>query len=270
MGENTEIEWAHHTFNAWIGCTKVGPPCDHCYAEAENKRRKWAAGGEWGPHAERKRTAVANWRKPLQWDKAAAAAGERHRVFSLSLGDWLDNQVPQEWREDLARLIEMTPNLDWLLLTKRIGNYASIGPALWLAERAPRNVWFGITCGDQVEYDRDWPKLAEIDAAVRFISYEPALGPLRLYDRGIGLPDWIIAGGESGPKARAPEPQWFRDLAADCYYFDIEFLFKQWGEFTPNFLGINDSLPLARVGKKRAGRSLDGVTYDGYPTPRIR
>src|SRR5476651_1545431 len=111
--KNSKIGWTDHTFNPWIGCQKVSPGCDHCYAEAQNKFRKWN-GGTWGPHAPRKRTSEANWRKPLQWNAAAKAAGVRAKVFCASLADWLDNKAPREGRADLANLICATPNLDWL------------------------------------------------------------------------------------------------------------------------------------------------------------
>jgi protein gp37 len=210
MGENSKIEWTNHTFNPWLGCTKVGPPCDNCYAEA------WAARWgqvQWGPHADRKRTSAANWKNPRKWDAAAKAAGVRRKVFCASLADWLDNQAYRQWREELADEIRATPNLDWLLLSKRIQNYERLAP--WLT--VPANVWLGITCSDLNEFYRDWPILRSIDAPIRFISYEPALGPLRVDQIVIDIaPDWIICGGESGPKARHMPAKWPRDLLRDC------------------------------------------------------
>ena len=212
MGENSKIEWTDHTFNPWVGCTKVGPPCDNCYAEA------WAARCgqvQWGPHAERKRTSAANWKKPLTWNTEAKRAGVRRRVFCASLADWLDNQVPDGWRDDLAELIDGTPHLDWLLLTKRIQNFGKHAP--WHDDDIPPNVWLGITCGDQGEFDRDWWRLRALEPPVRFISYEPALGPLRVEHIVIDIaPDWIICGGESGPKARMMNPRWAANLLRDC------------------------------------------------------
>lgn len=217
MAENSKIEWTTHTFNPWIGCTKVGPPCDNCYAEALSKRYGWA---EWGPHGERKRTAPANWRKPYQWDRQAERDGVRHRVFCASLADWLDNQVPQQWRGELGVVIDETTHLDWLLLSKRIQNWRRLSP--W--EKPPSNVWVGITCGSQSELERDWPLLAAVDATVRFISYEPALGPLTLGD---ARPDWIICGGESGPGARTMDPAWARALRDECAEKGVAFFMKQ-------------------------------------------
>src|ERR1700681_2122869 len=106
MAENSKIEWCDHTFNPWIGCQKVSPGCDHCYAEAMMDYRYGRV--QWGPHGERKRTSEGYWRQPTRWNKAAAAASERHRVFCASLADWLDNQVPASWRDDLAHQIEAT------------------------------------------------------------------------------------------------------------------------------------------------------------------
>lgn len=220
MAENSKIEWCDHTFNAWIGCTKVGPPCDHCYAEALSNRYGWVT---WGPHGERKRTSPANWKKPLQWAKQARKDGTRPKVFSLSLGDWLDNQVPQQWREDMAEVIESTPELDWLLLTKRIQNFDKLAP--W--NIVPENVWLGITCGDDIEYERDWPKLRAIKAPVRFISNEPALGPIDPCAVRGDVPDWIICGGESGPKYRDMPLDQARVLRDSCAALGIAFFFKQ-------------------------------------------
>lgn len=220
MGDTTKIEWCDATFNAWYGCTKVGPPCDNCYAEGWAKRSGLV---EWGAHADRRRSSIANWRKPLIWNRDASKGGPRPRVFCLSLGDWLDNQVPRQWREDLADLIRATPYLDWLLLTKRIQNYQRLAP--W--PLPPDNVWLGITCGDQLEYDRDWPILNAIAPRpiVRFISYEPALGPLT--PNHAFNPDWIICGGESGHGARTMNPQWARDLRDRCKTDGISYFLKQ-------------------------------------------
>jgi len=158
MSENTKIEWADHTFNPWEGCQKVGPGCDHCYAETRNARFAGGAAVNWGPGAPRRRTSAANWRKPLAWEKAHAeffaAHGRRQRVFCASLADVFDNSVDPQWRFDLMRLIEQTPNLDWLLLTKRIGNAAAMLDQAVLAinhgrwnwrDNAFPNVWLGAT-----------------------------------------------------------------------------------------------------------------------------
>jgi protein gp37 len=144
MGENSKIEWCHHTFNPWIGCQHVSPGCDHCYAEALMDHRYGKV--QWGPHGQRKRTSEGNWKQPHRWAKAARQSGTRARVFCASLADWLDNKAPREWRSDLGTLIENTPELDWLLLTKRPENYEKLAP--WDLDEIPPN-GLGVTCEDQ-------------------------------------------------------------------------------------------------------------------------
>ena len=260
MAENSKIEWCHHTFNPWTGCTKIGPGCDHCYAEG------WAWNNgivQWGPGAERRRTSEANWRHPVKWNAEAERLGVRYRVFCASLADVFDNEVPADWRADLFDLIAKTPNLDWLLVTKRIGNAKTMmADALHLNPTALSNgqiwplpnVWLGITVVNQAEADRDIPKLLATPAVVRFLSMEPLLGAVDLTDiccnRGEstedhfsalfdpdddvnedGTPfryvDWVIVGGESGPGARPMHPQWARDLRDQCVAAGVPFFMKQ-------------------------------------------
>jgi protein gp37 len=317
VSENTNIEWCDHTFNPWEGCQKVGPGCDHCYAETRNARFGGGVAVNWGPGAPRRRTSETNWRKPLQWDAAAAGFlaehGRRQRVFCASLADVFDNQVDPAWRADLFRLIADTPNLDWLLLTKRIGNAAEM-----IAEAVDFNdlpcwpwprVWLGATIVTQVEADRDIPKLLSTPAAVRFLSMEPLLESVRLpvlCACGCRLPieraidgamrgasalnreqaeasvrgtlgvDWVIIGGESGHDARPMNPQWVRELRDQCAAGCVAFLHKQNGEFASvsEVAGpgahhtFEDHRTVRRVGKKAAGRLVDGVQHDGYPGAR--
>lgn len=194
MSENTKIEWADHTFNPWEGCQKVGPGCDHCYAEARNARFSGGSAVNWGSGAPRRLTSDANWKLPLKWNKQAAAEGRRFRVFCASLADVFDKAVPVQWRISLMRLIVDTPNLDWLLLTKRIGNAAEMLETAFRAVHAGRegwadnvlpNVWIGATVVDQAEADRDIPKLLAVPAQVRFLSIEPMLGPIDLTIDGL-------------------------------------------------------------------------------------
>ena len=260
MAETTEISWCDSTMNPWIGCTKVSPGCDNCYAATQDKFRKWTPEGWGGP---RQRTSAANWKKPLQWNRDATAFqaqhGRRQRVFCASLADVFDNEVPEEWRFDLYELWDQTPHLDWLVLTKRIGNAAKMLP--WVADNdqpgcAPLpNVWLGATIVNQEEADRDIPKLLAVPARVRFLSCEPLLGPVDLRtlhhdgtveinaltgDHGVTRPlagrsdrriDWVIVGGESGPGARPMHPAWARSLRDQCAAADVPFHFKQWGEW---------------------------------------
>lgn len=205
MGANTHIEWADHTFNPWEGCTKVSPGCEHCYAETRNKR--FSAGANWGKGAPRRRTSVQNWNQVKKWERSALEASqlfsnmpwfkdrERHRprVFCASLADWLDDEVPIEWVADLMDLIRATPNLDWLLLTKRPENWNAAMRAVgllargcsqfakdWLAGIPPANVWVGWTAEDQQRLDERTPLGVAIPAVLHFVSCEPLLHPLDL------------------------------------------------------------------------------------------
>ena len=199
MAENTKIEWTDHTFNPWEGCQKVGPGCDHCYAETRNARFAGGTAINWGPGAPRRRTSASNWQLPKRWNAQAdafmAQHGRRQRVFCASLADVFDNAVDPQWRVDLFKLIAETPNLDWLLLTKRIGNVRGM-----LAELANGsdpdltllpNVWIGATIVNQAEADRDIPKLLDVPARVRFLSMEPLLGPV---DLGAWIEPWDECG----------------------------------------------------------------------------
>lgn len=275
MAENSNIEWTHHTYNPWIGCQKVGPGCDHCYAETWDARFN---GARWGADAERQRTSQANRNKPIIWNRKAMNAGERHRVFCASLADVFDNHasILPEWRADLWAMIRQTSHLDWMLLTKRPGNIAKMLPADW-GDGYP-NVWLGCTVVNQTEADRDIPKLLAVPAKVRFLSMEPLLGPVSLrwlaawpentpatamspsgatsdLD-GLRRLDLVIVGGESGPHARPMHPDWARSLRDQCVAAGVAFHFKQWGEWDADG---------ERVGKKSAGRLLYGRTWDQMP-----
>ncbi|WP_156438002.1 DUF5131 family protein, partial [Burkholderia sp. BDU5] len=213
MSENSKIEWCDHTFNPWEGCQKVGPGCDHCYAEARNARFGGGAAPNWGAGAPRRRTSAANWRKPLAWNAAHAdffaEHGRRQRVFCASLADVFDNAVDPAWRRELFDLIELTPNLNWLLLTKRIGNvFEMVARARthdWLAGRD--NVWLGATIVNQAEADRDIPKLLAVPAPVRFLSMEPLLGPVDLRFHIFSEPtgNWRTHEGKRQFECRRPD-----------------------------------------------------------------
>ncbi|MDO9235969.1 MAG: phage Gp37/Gp68 family protein [Aquabacterium sp.] len=175
MSANTKIEWADHTLNPWIGCTPISPGCINCYAAAWAKRY----GRDFS-----ERTRTKTWAAPLKWNAQHEAFhalhGRRQRVFCASLADVFDNEVDPQWRDDLWQLIWDTPNLDWLLLTKRIGNVGSMLPVEWgngMIDYWP-NVWIGATIVNQEEADRDIPKLLAVPAAKRFLSMEPLLGPV--------------------------------------------------------------------------------------------
>ena len=175
MAKNSRIEWTTHTFNPWWGCVKVSPACKHCYAESWAKR---VGQPVWGIRADRRFFGEAHWNEPLRWDREAAQSGERARVFCASMADVFEDRGDLDpWRDRLWALIEATPNLDWLLLTKRPQHIASMAP--W-DDRWPANVWLGTTVEDQDCADERLPLLAAVPAAVRFISAEPLLGPVDL------------------------------------------------------------------------------------------
>ncbi|MEM6623879.1 MAG: phage Gp37/Gp68 family protein [Pseudomonadota bacterium] len=271
MAENSGIEWTHHTFNPWTGCTKLSPACDFCYAEGWAKRSGHV---EWGPHGDRRRTKT--WGNPVKWNRQAEAEGVRYRVFCASLADVFDNHksIQDQWRTDLWRLIATTPHLDWLLLTKRPQNVKKMVPWRW--GDWPDNVWIGSTVEDQKTANQRIWHLAQIPARVRFLSCEPLIGPLDLtcvqhvYPESLNALtgeltddahastswvlqiDWVITGGESGAKYRPADPDWFRSLRDQCAAAKVPFLFKQWE-------GANQKIIKAK------GRELDGVIHDGYP-----
>jgi protein gp37 len=245
VGEQTAIEWADMTFNAWMGCTKVSPACDHCYAADMMDTRYGRV--KWGPGEPRTRTATANWRKPVTWNKAAAKAGTRPFVFCSSLADVFDNEVDPQWRADLFTLIGDTPNLVWLLLTKRIGNaYRMVQDAGGMKP----NIAFGATMANQEEYDRDKMKLVaikDLDPLFTFGSFEPLLGPIKIDHCA---PDWIIVGGESGNNARYMDRVWANEIKDDARRLGRVFNFKQNGG----------------RGSDKGGHELDGVTYFDRPS----
>jgi protein gp37 len=348
MAENTKVEWATNSFNPWVGCTRISVGCDNCYAEQWSR---FSGSVTWGSGEERRRTTDSNWKQPVKWNKKArdellawqifreatpnlsdAELADanlekpvRPRVFCASLSDVFDNEVPPEWRRDLFDLIKSTPYLDWLIVTKRIGNAKAMLPDDW-GDGWP-NVWLLATVCNQIEADRDIPKLLDTPAKVRGLSMEPLLNEVRLdwvflggrcfpgrdensrfnyyldalrgvsgFDHGCsiaegppdvtGLPklDWVIVGGESGHSARPMNIEWVRSLRDQCHAAGTPFFFKQWGEWVPGSheaaatggsmkvhawdaplqrgVGLHVSV---RVGKKEAGRVLDGVEWNEYP-----
>lgn len=262
MGKDSAIEWCHHTFNPWRGCMKVSAGCTHCYAETLSKRNPKTL-GVWGLHGTRVAAAEAYWRHPVQWNTEAQQAGERRRVFCASLADVFEGEdtmpaaswaVVQQARGRLWELIEATPMLDWLLLTKRPQNASALATA-W--KTWPRNVWLGTSVENQATADERIPHLLNVPAAVRFLSCEPLLGPLELqranpdphyfrrswleynqrvndgaYNKHIyNRLDWVIVGGESGYGARPMHNTWARQLRDACVQARVAFHFKQHGEW---------------------------------------
>ena len=322
MAETTKIAWCDATFNPWVGCTKVSPGCENCYAERDfDHRRRFV---EWGPGKPRRLTSDANWKKPLAWNKKAQKAGEPIKVFSGSLCDVFDEEVADEWRDRLIDTINETPFLRWLLLTKRPDSakrYFDSRDAQF-GHEGRSNLWLGTTVCNQEEAGEKIPVLLETPAAGRFVSIEPMLGSIDLrhcivdsngypvgdIDSLVGIHsfppvadgpsecscnkiDWVICGGETGPRARPVHPDWVRSLRDQCLYAKKPFFFKQWGEWEQaddDNLGLNVqnriieydgtdstnwtidqhtrlSTMMVRVGKSVAGNELDGQTWEQIP-----
>lgn len=267
MGKNTEISWTDHTFNGWWGCTEVSDACDFCYARELAKRFGYDV---WG-NKPRHRTSKQNWNDPIRWNKEAALAGVVFTVFAFSMGDVFDNQVPEEWRADFWELVRKTPNLIWLILTKRPQNIKKMLPPDWGAGYP--NVRLGTTVEHQKAANTNIVHLLAVPAAGHFLSCEPMLGSIDLtrvsFEKGNGderhkfnaltgkavmyaesinceleylieldTPimnrlSWVICGGESGNKARPMHPNWARGLRDQCAAAGVPFHFKQWGEWLP-------------------------------------
>lgn len=248
MGIETGIAWATSTFNPWWGCQRVSPGCGvgksvgGCYAEALAKSYGHRV---WGVDAPRRFFTNKHWAEPLKWEAKAAKLGQPWRVFCASMCDvFEDRRDLDAEREKVWALIERTPHLDWLLLTKRPQNMVKFAPSRW-AKAWPLNVWAGTTTEDQKYYDARWAHLAKVPAAVRFVSHEPAIGPLVIRcdlcggpldeHRGTGracaglFPTWVITGGESGGGPRAYDLAWARSIIAQCEGTSVVPFVKQMG-----------------------------------------
>jgi protein gp37 len=284
MGYETKIEWTNTyldrevlwhgtmtsvipgaTFNPWWGCMKVSPACKNCYAEYLSDVRY--KNNHWGPGSTRRKFSLKHWMDPLKWNEECKKLGIRRKVFCASMADVFEDhgEVEQE-RERLWQMIEATPYLDWLLLTKRPENILNMIPKRWsspgayefvdggkLYDQVPKNVWFGTTAENQEWADKRVPELMKVKfrtGNIVFLSMEPLLGsvdlgqyvfPYRLIKRvpesgrtkWLDLIDWVIVGGESGNEARATHPEWITDLLDQCKKYQVPFFFKQWGEFSP-------------------------------------
>jgi protein gp37 len=300
MAQTTGIEWCDATFNPWLGCTKVSPGCAHCYAEVDTPARHAKSIGLplWGPNANRQLTSETYWKQPLTWNRFAEKAGRRLKVFCASQADVFEDWPGQLmnscgdplslWKErgkpaltellvdpntpytlDHARvrlwnLIEQTPWLYWLLLTKRPENMVRMTPESW-RNGWPLNVVAMTSVEDQRFADRRIPALLAVPAKMHGISAEPLLGPIDLrkwiwpthwhwsaeYDSpeqaiaaggfaerkpqtlvsaSAKFLDWVIAGGESGTKNRSARLEWFQSLAKQCKKAGTTFFMKQMGK----------------------------------------
>lgn len=237
--ENSEIAWTTHTFNPWIGCQRVSPGCENCYAETQNKR--WGH-DNWGPKAPRRKMSAAYWLKPLKWNEAAknakviSLAGGVHEcppptfVFCASMADVFEDRPElEEWRAELWDLIVATPYLTWQLLTKRPENIVRMMPDRWITG-IPQNIWIGATAENQQQLEKRIEYLAVLNCT-RFISCEPLIGPI--HDIGIDVSDgsafveWVIVGAESGHGARPMRLEWARWLRDQARDRGAAFFMKQ-------------------------------------------
>ncbi len=276
MGAETGIQWTHATFNPWWGCEKVSPACANCYAERDSS--KYGHRKLWGRISERRFFGEKHWMEPLKWNAKAAVAGKPFRVFCASMGDVFEDRRDLDGpRAALFDLVERTPALTWILLTKRPGKMTTLAPSHW-SSAWPRHVWAMTTAENQEQADGRIPDLLKVPAAVHGVSMEPLLGRVDLgrYDDLLPKMDWVIVGGESGDKARPTHPQWIRDIRDQCQSRGIAFFFKQWGEWAPlngeEWLrrGYPDvepggAFPMRRLGKQLAGRKLFGREWNEFP-----
>jgi len=313
MADKSAIEWTDATVNFWWGCTKVGPGCDHCYAEAWDKR---TGGSHWGLNAPRRKIAsavklihrldnqYADWAADAECSIGNAKAfglpvpniGTRRRVFIQSMSDLFDLEVPIDWFSEAWGRIEDCSRIDIQIVTKRISavekRFAAAGVAQW-----PQHAGLMVTVVNQEELDRDVPRLLALKAKFNIpwvgLSVEPMLGPISLrwakwddwtdgkgeqretvdHLDGARRLDWVIVGGESGRDARAMHPNWARGLRDECAEAGVAFFFKQWGEWWDAAQGGPSELAgtpheddrMVRVGKKAAGRLLDGIEHNAMP-----
>lgn len=277
MAKETNIAWADSTWSPFIGCSKVSPACDNCYAEGWAKR----AGRDFSKVV---RASTETFHSPLRWNKPA-------RIFVCSLSDFFHPDILRIDRQDAIHVMRHAPQHTYLLLTKRPENVKQMLHGTAWGGGLPNNVWLGVTVENQEQADKRIPILLAAQASTRFISCEPLLGPVELMGKTcmdvplIGGINWIIAGGESGAKARPMHPDWARSLRDQSCAAGVPFMFKQHGEWfpvtrnqesceahwsdpkwhtwpepAPNLDG--ESVVSLRVGKIASGRTLDGKLHD--------
>lgn len=233
MDANSSIEWTDATWNSVTGCSKVSQGCKHCYAERIFNR----------PYPGRDFTDVRTHPDRLEWplkwrgSKQAKSEGRPSRIFVNSMSDLFHEKVPDEFIDKVFAVMAMAKQHTFQVLTKRPERMrAFLRNPYWGRSAALPNVWLGVSVEDQPTADKRIPILLQTPAAIRFVSYEPAIGPVDFEQytgyrrmRDFKELDWVIAGGESGPHARPSHPDWFRSVRDQCQAAGIPFLFKQWG-----------------------------------------
>jgi protein gp37 len=290
MSYKTNIEWADATWNPIVGCSKCSPGCKNCYAEKMAVRL--AAMGK---------TAYKEVIKDKHWNGKTVmqSVGKRdrpleqkkpRRIFVCSMGDLFHESVPDEWINIVLIIMARNPQHTFLLLTKRAQRMHTFlcgasAPQTKKIKWPLPNVHIGVTVCTQDEVDEKIPLLLGTPAARCFISVEPMLEEIDLsgyYPKefrvfAITHPDHVICGGESGPNARPLHPEWVRSLRDQCVAAGTPFLFKQWGEWWPAGKRIVENRDMIlwgkeamyKVGKKAAGRELDGEIWDQYPEKEV-
>lgn len=306
----TKIEWAQETWNPITGCTPISEGCQNCYAKRMANRLR----GRYGYPADdpfRVTFHPDRLDQPLKWKKP-------RMIFVVSMGDLFHGDVIVHNGIRVLGHAAEAPQHTYLFLTKRPATMKTVMAYFWGKRQMPRNWWLGVTAENQQRADERIPILLRIPAAVRFVSYEPALGQVEFThiqhenlveidalngSHGVIRPhqgkndclDWIIAGGESGPGARPAHPDWFRSVRDQCKAAGVPFFFKQWGNFVCSYDAgyrsedkdnwkqavarawvrskkswrFDDGTQMVHVGKKSAGRLLDGVEHNEYPEPRV-
>ena len=286
----SKIIWTDYTWNPIVGCSKCSPGCEHCYAErmavrlaamGVDKYRVVITDKKWNGKLFFDEKAMS---EPLKWKKP-------RRIFVNSMGDTFHGKVKAGWYKDIYDTIKACPQHTFIILTKRADQLSEsyeLFQKFWIGDLP--NVWLGVTVCNQDE-DKNIRLLLQVPAAVRFVSIEPMLGEINLddiidektefYEDHINAlycdvsPEddlkyhgqtinWVICGGESGPKARPMNPDWVRNLRDQCKADGVPFMLKQWGEYGP----VNGD-NMVRMGKKAAGRLPDGEIWDQYPTQKI-
>lgn len=242
MAQGTSISWTDNTFNPWWGCTKVSPGCDNCYAESFDKR---VGGAHWGKGEPRRTFVDKHWAEPLKWNRDAEVSSVVSKVFCGSMCDVMDDEAPDGARARLWELIDQTPNLLWQLLTKRPHRYSRYLPSLGFKHP---NVILGATTENQEFYDVRMKHLHDgaqylaggndlsgrYHGRIRtFVSYEPALGPISMATYSGIAPDWVIFGGETGPRPRPMQQAWAENIKAECEQRGVSFFMKQMSARTP-------------------------------------
>ena len=249
MSDKSTIEWTDATWNPVTGCTKVSQGCVHCYAETFAERWRGIPG-----HHFEQGFDLKLWRDrlslPLEWK-------EPRRIFVNSMSDLFHKNVPDEFIEKVFDTMEKASQHQFQLLTKRSDRMLK-----WTKENYgknlkawPENVWLGVSIENQDLVIRA-EHLSETPATIKFLSVEPLIGPVKFRAPVLRKMDWVIVGGESGPGARPMEPEWAKSVRDQCIETGVQFFFKQWGAH--NSRG-------ERVGKKEAGRKLEGKTWDQFP-----